>query len=61
MPRYLHGHSASVLASHATRTVADSCGYLLPHLEPGMRLLDVGSGPGTIPIRSRRATPTTPR
>lgn len=50
MSRYLHGHAESVLASHATRSAANSCGYLIPHLEPGMRLLDVGSGPGTITL-----------
>ena len=48
MTRYLHGHAASALASHATRTAENSCGCLLPELRPGMRLLDIGSGPGTI-------------
>ncbi|GAA1476141.1 methyltransferase domain-containing protein [Nocardioides aestuarii] len=48
MARYTHGHAESVLRSHRRRTAEDSCGYLLPHLRPGDRLLDVGSGPGTI-------------
>jgi SAM-dependent methyltransferase len=48
MARYTHGHAESVLRSHRRRTAQDSCGYLLPHLRPGDRLLDVGSGPGTI-------------
>ncbi len=48
--RYTHGHHASVLASHAGRTAADSAAYLLPHLRPGMSLLDVGCGPGTITL-----------
>ena len=30
---YLHGHHASVLASHGARTAADSAAYLLPHLQ----------------------------
>lgn len=47
---YLHGHHASVLASHGARTAADSAAYLLPHLHDGMRLLDVGCGPGTITL-----------
>lgn len=47
-PRYTHGHAESVLASHRWRTAANSAAYLLPLLEPGQRLLDVGSGPGTI-------------
>ena len=46
--RYTHGHAESVLRSHRTRTAANSAAYLLPHLASGQRLLDVGSGPGTI-------------
>ena len=45
---YTHGYADSVLRSHRTRTAANSAAYLLPHLRPGARLLDVGSGPGTI-------------
>lgn len=46
--RYTHGHAESVLASHRWRTAANSAAHLIPYLEPGQRLLDVGSGPGTI-------------
>jgi ubiquinone/menaquinone biosynthesis C-methylase UbiE len=45
---YTHGHHESVLRSHQRRTGEDSAGYLLPYLEPGLSLLDVGCGPGTI-------------
>ena len=45
---YTHGHHESVLRSHRWRTAANSAAYLLPHLTPDLRLLDVGSGPGTI-------------
>jgi SAM-dependent methyltransferase len=45
---YTHGHHASVLRSHTWRTAENSAGYLLPRLRPGMRVLDVGAGPGTI-------------
>ena len=45
---YTHGHAESVLRSHRARTAANSAAYLLPHLRPTDRLLDVGSGPGTI-------------
>ncbi|GAA1772098.1 methyltransferase domain-containing protein [Luedemannella helvata] len=45
---YTHGHHDTVLRSHRWRTAANSAAYLLPHLSPGQRLLDVGSGPGTI-------------
>ncbi|WP_100445842.1 methyltransferase domain-containing protein [Glycomyces xiaoerkulensis] len=45
---YTHGHHESVLRSHRWRTAENSAAYLLPHLEPGHRVLDVGCGPGTI-------------
>jgi len=45
---YTHGHAESVLRSHRARTAANSAAYLLPHLRPVDRLLDVGAGPGTI-------------
>ena len=47
---YTHGHHESVLRSHRWRTVENSAGYLLPHLAPGVDVLDVGCGPGTITI-----------
>ena len=46
--KYTHGHHESVLRSHSWRTIANSAAYLEPHLAPGIRLLDVGCGPGTI-------------
>ena len=45
---YIHGHHESVLRSHKWRTAQNSAAYLLPHLAPGMSLLDVGCGPATI-------------
>ncbi|MBT2225568.1 class I SAM-dependent methyltransferase [Nonomuraea sp. NEAU-A123] len=45
---YTHGHHESVLRSHRWRTAENSAAYLLPHLKPQMKLLDVGAGPGTI-------------
>jgi ubiquinone/menaquinone biosynthesis C-methylase UbiE len=48
--RYAHGHHASVLRSHRWRTAENSAAYLLPHLTPRDRLLDVGTGPGTITV-----------
>lgn len=45
---YTHGHADSVLRSHRWRTAANSAPHLLPHLRPGLDLLDVGCGPGTI-------------
>lgn len=48
MTAYLQGHHESVLRSHRWRSADNSCGYLLPHLRPGLAVLDVGCGPGTI-------------
>ena len=39
-----------MLRSHRWRTAANSAAYLLPHLRPGMSVLDVGCGPGTITV-----------
>ncbi|HEX3828832.1 MAG TPA: methyltransferase domain-containing protein [Sporichthyaceae bacterium] len=50
MSTYTHGHHESVLRSHRWRTAENSAAYLLPHLRPDARLLDVGSGPGTITL-----------
>ena len=47
---YTHGHHDSVLRSHRWRTVENSAAYLVPHLEPGTSVLDVGCGPGTITV-----------
>jgi ubiquinone/menaquinone biosynthesis C-methylase UbiE len=45
---YVAGHHSSSTASHKRRTAAKDAAHLLPHLKPGMTLLDVGCGPGTI-------------
>jgi SAM-dependent methyltransferase len=45
---YTHGHHDSVLRSHRWRTAENSAAYLLPFLQPGLSVLDVGCGPGTI-------------
>jgi SAM-dependent methyltransferase len=45
---YTHGHHEAVLRGHRWRTAENSAGYLLPHLRPGLDVLDVGCGPGTI-------------
>jgi ubiquinone/menaquinone biosynthesis C-methylase UbiE len=45
---YQHGHHASVVSNHAKRTAEKDAAFFLPLLRPGMRLLDVGCGPGSI-------------
>jgi SAM-dependent methyltransferase len=37
-------------AAMAARTASSEAAFLLPHLRPGLRLLDVGCGPGTITL-----------
>jgi SAM-dependent methyltransferase len=55
---YTHGHHASVVRTHAWRTVENSAAYLVPYLADGQQVLDIGSGPGTITIDlARRVRP----
>jgi SAM-dependent methyltransferase len=51
---YTHGHHESVLRSHNSRTAENSAAYLLGELRPGMDILDVGCGPGTITVELAR-------
>jgi SAM-dependent methyltransferase len=45
---YTHGHTPTVVRQHSRRTAEEAAAFLLPELAPGMRLLDVGCGPGSI-------------
>lgn len=47
---YTRGHDESALRSHTSRTAENSAAYLLGSLRPGMEVLDVGCGPGTITV-----------
>lgn len=55
---YTHGHQEPVLRSHRWRTAENSAAYLLGELRPGLDLLDLGCGPGTITVDlARRVAP----
>ena len=55
---YQHGHHASVVENHAKRTADTAAAFFLPYLTSGMRLLDVGCGPGSITVGlARRVEP----
>jgi SAM-dependent methyltransferase len=55
---YTHGHQEAVLQAHRWRTAENSAAYLLPHLRPGLSLLDAGCGPGTLTADlARRVAP----
>jgi ubiquinone/menaquinone biosynthesis C-methylase UbiE len=45
---YTHGHAPATVRQHGRRTAEEAAAFLLPVLQPGMRLLDVGCGPGSI-------------
>lgn len=47
---YTHGHHSSVVNHHARRGAADSAAFLIPHIKPNSKILDVGCGPGSISV-----------
>jgi hypothetical protein len=42
------GHTKTTTASHTARTIHSDAGFLLPHVQPQYRILDIGCDPGTI-------------
>jgi ubiquinone/menaquinone biosynthesis C-methylase UbiE len=47
---YTHGYSQEGRRLMGSRTAAYDADFFVPHLRPGMRVLDCGSGPGSITV-----------
>lgn len=47
---YTHGYGEQIRDNLGRRIAAEEAAVLLPHLRPGMRLLDFGCGPGSITV-----------
>jgi 2-polyprenyl-3-methyl-5-hydroxy-6-metoxy-1,4-benzoquinol methylase len=47
---YQFGHHPAVTKIHAQRTAEKCALYLLPHIRPNNKILDVGCGPGSITL-----------
>lgn len=57
-PAYTMGYSPEFLQLLDRRNAAIHAAHLLPYLEPGMRVLDFGCGPGTITVGLAQAVHT---
>lgn len=54
-PKRAHGVTPGLSRDYGARTANRQAAFVLPYLRPGMNLLDVGCGPGTITLGLARA------
>ena len=54
-PDYSMGFGEEILQALRRYTVESNAAHLLPYLKPGLRVLDIGSGPGTISVGLAKA------
>ncbi|RLV90559.1 hypothetical protein JA1_004462 [Spathaspora sp. JA1] len=47
---YDKGYKKAISDTHAWRTVDNAVSYVIPYVKPDFKVLDVGSGPGTITV-----------
>jgi ubiquinone/menaquinone biosynthesis C-methylase UbiE len=52
---YTHGYDETVVQEMASRSADRQGAFFLPYLRPGMQLIDVGCGPGTITVGLAKA------
>ena len=50
IPYYTMGYENNAVERLSRFTAETDAAYLMAHLQPGMRLLDVGCGPGNISV-----------
>jgi ubiquinone/menaquinone biosynthesis C-methylase UbiE len=54
---YKQGYHAAITANHVSRTAEKDAAFLLPYLKSGLRVLDVGCGPGSITVGFAKYVP----